>query len=74
MPRISKTPVLFSKPQYANGYLSQWAHSPFEYDGEKYESMEMWMMVHKARLFQDEVGILPMAPKPILEVSFDSTV
>jgi predicted NAD-dependent protein-ADP-ribosyltransferase YbiA (DUF1768 family) len=40
------------------GFMSQWYESTFEVDGVAYVSAEMWMMVQKARLFGDEVGIL----------------
>lgn len=48
--------VYFSKPNFADGYLSQWAPSKFEFGGETFETAEMWMMVKKARLFKDEVS------------------
>lgn len=37
------------------GFLSQWYDDPFEVEGVKYQSAEMWMMIQKARLFGDEV-------------------
>ncbi|KAA8615662.1 hypothetical protein PtrV1_11058 [Pyrenophora tritici-repentis] len=44
-------PVFFWKP---NSYLSQWYWSKFTVDGDTYATAEMWMMVQKARLFNDE--------------------
>lgn len=35
--------------------MSQWYDSPFEVDGIRYASTEMWMMIQKAKLFGDEV-------------------
>lgn len=49
-------PVYFWRPNDGNGYLGQWFWSEFVVDGEKYATAEMWMMVQKARLFQDEVN------------------
>lgn len=37
-------------------YLSQWYVAPFEHDGTRYQTAEMWMMVQKAVLFGDEVS------------------
>lgn len=37
------------------GFLSQWYESPFEVDGVTYQTPEMWMMIHKAKVFGDEV-------------------
>lgn len=37
------------------GFLSQWYESEFEVDGATYLTAEMWMMIHKAKLFGDEV-------------------
>lgn len=39
------------------GFLSQWYESPFEVDGVTYQTAEMWMMIQKALLFGDEVGL-----------------
>jgi ribA/ribD-fused uncharacterized protein len=50
----SSQPVYFWRPKQGNGYLSQWYYSPFSVDGENYATAEMWMMVQKARLFNDE--------------------
>ncbi|PNS20780.1 hypothetical protein CAC42_2711 [Sphaceloma murrayae] len=35
------------------GYLSQWYECPFQVDGVNYWHTEMWMMMEKARLFND---------------------
>lgn len=48
-------PVYFWQPHQGHGYLGQWFPTPFEVDGETYATAEMWMMVQKARLFEDEV-------------------
>ncbi|KAH7380798.1 hypothetical protein BKA66DRAFT_419836 [Pyrenochaeta sp. MPI-SDFR-AT-0127] len=47
-------PVYFWRPNDGNGYLGQWYWSEFTVDGETYATAEMWMMVQKARLFNDE--------------------
>lgn len=39
------------------GFLSEWYHCTFEVDGVAYHSIEMWMMVQKAKLFGDDVCI-----------------
>jgi predicted NAD-dependent protein-ADP-ribosyltransferase YbiA (DUF1768 family) len=51
----AEKPVFFWKPNDGNGYLSQWYWSKFTVNGETYVTAEMWMMVHKARCFGDEV-------------------
>lgn len=48
--------VYFWHPQDNNGYLSQWYDCPFEHEGVKYATAEMWMMIQKAKLFGDEVS------------------
>jgi predicted NAD-dependent protein-ADP-ribosyltransferase YbiA (DUF1768 family) len=40
------------------GFMSQWYASEFEVDSVKYASTEMWMMIQKAKLFDDEVCAL----------------
>lgn len=50
----SETAVYFWKPHDANGFMSQWYKSPFTHEGITYETAEMWMMVQKAKLFEDE--------------------
>ena len=40
------------------GYLSQWYECAFEHEGNTYLTAEMWMMVQKAVLFGDDVGLL----------------
>ena len=47
-------PVFFWQPRNGNGYLCQWYWSKFTLDNETYVTTEMWMMVHKARCFNDE--------------------
>jgi hypothetical protein len=48
-------PVYFYGPQQeGTGHLSQWYWSPFDdADGTRYTTAEMYMMVQKARLFND---------------------
>ena len=48
-------PEYFWKPDGKNGYLSQWYPSEFEHEGISYSKAEMWMIVQKAALFNDEV-------------------
>lgn len=36
------------------GPFSQWAHSPFVIDGQRYVTAEQWMMWNKAVMFGDE--------------------
>lgn len=48
-------PVFFWHAEGDNGYCGQWYYAPWEHDGVKYETAEMWMMVQKALLFKDEV-------------------
>lgn len=51
-------PVFFWQPdEELYGFLSQWYANSFEVDGVEYASTEMWMMVQKARLFEDEVRL-----------------
>jgi len=50
----SDVAVYFWRPQDPNGFMSQWYVSPFEHEGVKYETAEMWMMIQKAKLFKDE--------------------
>ncbi|KAL1609887.1 hypothetical protein SLS60_001552 [Paraconiothyrium brasiliense] len=47
-------PVYFWKPDQGHGYLGQWFWSPWLHEGDEYKTAEMWMMVGKARLFDDE--------------------
>ncbi|KAL6711212.1 hypothetical protein ACN47E_005743 [Coniothyrium glycines] len=53
-PEPEKQPVYFWRPHETDGYLGQWYVSKFTVDGESYATAEMWMMVSKARLFNDE--------------------
>jgi hypothetical protein len=55
-PSLSSDVVYFWRPQDNNGFMSQWYSSPFEHEGIKYATAEMWMMVQKAKLFKDEVN------------------
>uniref|UniRef100_A0A7S4Q7T7 NADAR domain-containing protein n=1 Tax=Alexandrium monilatum TaxID=311494 RepID=A0A7S4Q7T7_9DINO len=41
----------------SNGYLSNWATSPFELDGVRYASAEQWIMASKARACGDEATL-----------------
>jgi hypothetical protein len=50
----SSEPVYFWKPHDRNGFLGQWYESEWTHNGERYVTAEMWMMVQKARLFDDE--------------------
>lgn len=50
----SDVAVYFWRPHDPNGFMSQWYTSPFEHEGIKYETAEMWMMIQKAKLFKDE--------------------
>src|SRR6266480_229839 len=50
----SDTTVYFWRPQDLNGFMSQWYTSPFTHEGITYHTAEMWMMVQKAKLFNDE--------------------
>ncbi|MGN1456494.1 MAG: NADAR family protein [Acutalibacteraceae bacterium] len=45
--------VCFHNPNEINGYLSNWYKSEFEKDGQKYTSMEQYMMYQKAVTFND---------------------
>jgi predicted NAD-dependent protein-ADP-ribosyltransferase YbiA (DUF1768 family) len=49
-------PVFFWHAEGPNGHFGQWYESPWEHEGIRYETAEMWMMVQKAKLFKDEVG------------------
>ncbi|KAH7088193.1 hypothetical protein FB567DRAFT_591608 [Paraphoma chrysanthemicola] len=53
-PPTSTDPVYFWRPTDPNAYLGQWYVSPFTHDSSTYATAEMWMMVQKARLFDDE--------------------
>lgn len=47
--------IAFWKPAEAYGYFSNWYVSPFtDLDGNKYRTVEMYMMAHKAKLFNDK--------------------
>lgn len=55
----AEEPVFFCKAdEVPYGFLCQWYPSPFEVEGTVYPTAEMWMMVGKARLFEDEVRLL----------------
>ncbi|KAF1814796.1 DUF1768-domain-containing protein [Eremomyces bilateralis CBS 781.70] len=41
-------------------YLSQWYPAIWEHEGIVYKSAEMWMMIQKAKLFEDEDIVLKM--------------
>lgn len=45
--------ICFHNPDEANGYLSNWYLSEFEFGGVRYSSMEQYMMYQKAVLFND---------------------
>ncbi|KAF9697033.1 hypothetical protein EKO04_004759 [Ascochyta lentis] len=48
-------PLYFWRPHEEDtGYLGQWYPSRFTISGDTYATCEMWMMVQKARLFNDE--------------------
>jgi hypothetical protein len=52
----SSGPIYFwRETEVPYGFLSQWYASPFEVDGVTYQTPEMWMMIHKAKVFGDEV-------------------
>lgn len=56
--KTSDGPVYFwRETEVPFGFLSQWYESPFEVDGVTYQSTEMWMMLQKAKLFEDKVAI-----------------
>jgi predicted NAD-dependent protein-ADP-ribosyltransferase YbiA (DUF1768 family) len=58
-------PIFFWQETHPHwGWLSQWYAIEFEHDGITYVTTEMWMMVQKAKLFKDEVGILLLAHFP----------
>jgi ribA/ribD-fused uncharacterized protein len=59
-PSTDLSPVYFWRPADGNGYLGQWYWSSFTVDDETYATAEMWMMVQKARLFNDEVAAKKM--------------
>ncbi len=46
--------ICFHNPDEENGYLSNWYLSEFSADGEKFSSMEQFMMYQKAKYFKDE--------------------
>jgi predicted NAD-dependent protein-ADP-ribosyltransferase YbiA (DUF1768 family) len=50
-------PVFFWHAEGENGHFGQWYYAPWEHEGVRYETAEMWMMVQKAKLFKDEVSI-----------------
>ena len=45
--------VLFWRETENNGYLSNWARTPFEIDGQRYSSLEQLIMACKARACED---------------------
>lgn len=45
--------ICFHNPDEINGYLSNWYLSDFIIDGQKFSSMEQYMMYEKARTFGD---------------------
>ena len=52
--KIIKVPVVkFHNPNEINGYLSNWAESPFNCNGINFTSGEQYMMFSKAMLFSD---------------------
>ena len=46
--------ICVHNPDEENGYLSNWYFSEFSADGEKFSSMEQFMMYQKAKYFKDE--------------------
>ena len=46
--------VCFHNPNEENGYLSNWYISGFEMNGQKYTSLEQYMMYQKAVTFHDK--------------------
>ena len=45
--------VFFHKPEEPYGFLSNWYPSPFELDGERFSSVEQFIMFRKCCLFAD---------------------
>ncbi|EUC30042.1 hypothetical protein COCCADRAFT_39684 [Bipolaris zeicola 26-R-13] len=52
-PPCSSEPIFFWKHGESNGYLCQWYASPFTVSGTTYATCEMYMMIQKALLFND---------------------
>jgi len=49
-------PVFFwRESEEPYGFLSQWFESSFDHEAVTYTSTEMWMMIQKAKLFEDQV-------------------
>lgn len=59
-------PVYFWKMTQDHGYMCQWFTSPWTWEDEVYTTAEMWMMVQKARMFNDEVRSFPNYMLPTL--------
>uniref|UniRef100_A0A7S1QIY4 NADAR domain-containing protein n=1 Tax=Alexandrium catenella TaxID=2925 RepID=A0A7S1QIY4_ALECA len=58
--------VLFWKDTQDNGYLSNWAPSPFVVDGTRYNCAEQWIMASKARACGDAevLGMIMQSTSP----------
>lgn len=54
---VDTTPIFFCKETHPKwGWLSQWYPIEFEHEGITYVTAEMWMMIQKAKLFDDQVS------------------
>ncbi|EMD59562.1 hypothetical protein GGP41_004400 [Bipolaris sorokiniana] len=51
---FSSEPIFFWKQGESNGYLCQWYASPFTVSDTTYATCEMYMMIQKALLFNDD--------------------
>ena len=49
----NKSVVCFHNPDEENAYLSNWFYSSFELEGQRFSSLEQWMMWKKATVFGD---------------------
>ncbi|EMD85588.1 hypothetical protein COCC4DRAFT_151828 [Bipolaris maydis ATCC 48331] len=56
----SDEPVFFWKQGESNGYLCQWYASPFTVSDTTYATCEMYMMIQKALLFNDDETVQKM--------------
>jgi predicted NAD-dependent protein-ADP-ribosyltransferase YbiA (DUF1768 family) len=55
---VDTTPIFFWRETHPElGWLSQWYPVQFEHEGITYVTAEMWMMIQKAKLFNDEVRL-----------------
>jgi len=57
----NSTIYFWQKEEDPYGFLCQWYPSPFTVDGQTYATTEMWMMIQKAKTFDDQESVVEMS-------------